>query len=156
MRFRCGACGSDVTGDAIACPSCSFKFGVFPASVIQQPSEGTFTGTGHFLAYTLLVLAIPAFLESAYEMYGLTLVRGEQMLFFSITHTGGAFVLALLLFSWVCFTALIIYSGSITALRFFSVRSCKDTFGRIFTVVFAVTLSHMILLATYGYWAGLL
>ncbi len=89
-------------------------------------------------------------------MYGLTLIRGQQMLFFSITHTGSTLVLTSLLLSWVCFAALTIYSGWVAVLRFFSVRSYKDNFGRIFTIVFAVTLTHTILLMTYDHWARLL
>jgi len=112
-------------------------------------------GTGHFFAWALLIFAVPAFLESAFEMYGLTLARGEQMLFFSITHTAGTVVATLLLLSWVSFAALTIYSGGIVVLRLFSAHSCKDNFGRIFTVVFAITLTHTILLMTYGHWARL-
>ena len=88
-------------------------------------------------------------------MYGLTLVRGQQMLFFSIMHTAGALLLTLLLLSWVSFAALTIYSGGIVVLRYFSARTCKDNFGRIFTIVFAVALTHTILLTTYDHWARL-
>ncbi len=156
MPFRCGTCGTNVPGDAAACPSCGFQFGVLPAGATSQPSEGGLAGTAHLLAYALLILAIPFFFESAFEMYGLTLIRGQQMLFFSITHTGSTLVLTSLLLSWVCFAALTIYSGWVAVLRFFSVRSYKDNFGRIFTIAFAVTLTHTILLMTYDHWARLL
>ncbi len=156
MSFRCGACGSSVPGNIAACPSYGFQFGVLPPSTTPQPSEGPLTGTGHFLAYALLILAIPAFLESAYEMYGLTLARGQQMLFFSIIHTSGTVVLILLLVSWLSLTLLTIYSGIVTDLRYFSTSRCKDDFGRIFTAVFAVTLTHAVLLVTYERWAPLL
>jgi hypothetical protein len=155
MSFKCGACGSNVPADAPDCPSCGFHFGVLPPSTTPQPPEGAFAGTAHFFAYALLILAAPAFLESAFEMYGLTLVRGQQMLFFSIIHTASALVTTLLFLSWICFIGLVLHSGGVAVLRVFSAHRCKDNFGSIFTVVFAITLTHTILLTTYDYWARL-
>jgi hypothetical protein len=43
-----------------------------------------------FLAMT--IVGAPFVLESGYELYGLTLVYGPQMLFFSLAHTGGLLV----------------------------------------------------------------
>jgi len=155
VSFRCGTCGSNIARDVAACPSCGFLFGPSPARGAPEPSEGALTGTGHLVAWALLVLAVPAFLESAFEMYGLTLVRGPQMLFYSIVHSADPFLLTLLFVSWVCFALLTLYSGCIAILRLFSARSCKGSFGRIFTVVFTIALVHTFLLATYDHWSRL-
>jgi len=45
MLLRCGACGSNVPGDAAVCPSCGFQFGVLPASSSSQPPQSTVVGT---------------------------------------------------------------------------------------------------------------
>jgi len=109
------------------------------------------------ILYRLFLLlslgALPFILESAFELYGLTLVYGPQMLFFSLAHTGGLLVLILFL-SAVC-AALALLSG-LFLLAAYAGGSAEGAVSRRVVLIAVIALAvHITLLMTYNIWSGL-
>ncbi len=102
-----------------------------------------------FLAVVLL--ALPGYLWSSFEMYGLTLVFGSQMLFFSIVHTSP--ILVLLVMMGVAFCS-VWWILSLVALI---VEGYQSRIGapRAHHIAFLVTIgSHLLMLMFYDEWAS--
>lgn len=104
-----------------------------------------------FLA--LLLGSVPFVLESAFEVYGLTFAFGPQMIFFSITHTGG--MLVPFLFASIACLLLSIVSGlALLTVRRFSkkTRILPSRDVALITTAFSV---HVGLIMTYNWWSPL-
>jgi hypothetical protein len=103
--------------------------------------------------YVLLFLASLCVLESLYEMFVLTAMRGPQMLFFSLAHSAGTVLGVLFLLSFVAYILLFIYSAVLFALSLGGKLAAIRSHVRLFTMVAAAQLIHMALLATYDSWS---
>jgi hypothetical protein len=95
------------------------------------------------------------FLESSFEMYFLTLVHGQQMLFFSLAHIA-PFALNVIILSGLAFVCIAVFALVIQLLRFTRRLSCSPGFAKFMLVIFCVQLVHIMLLLTYDAWAGAL
>jgi len=93
------------------------------------------------------------FLESAFEMYFLTLLQGQQMLFFSLAHIT-PFALVVVILSGLAFVCLAVFALVIQLLRITRKLSCCPTFAKSMLVIFCVQLVHAVLLLTYDAWAA--
>jgi len=103
-----------------------------------------------FLAMT--IVGAPFVLESAFELYGLTLVYGPQMLFFSLAHTGGLLV-PVLVASAIGGVLAVAAGVVMLAAATFGPRPASGTIRACVLITIALA-THMALLATYDYWAN--
>lgn len=100
----------------------------------------------------LAIASAPFLLESAFEMYVLTLVNGPQNLFFSIAHLWpiAMVIIAISGLSSLCLLTLMLATTLGPAVR--SVRG-GERFPLARVVVTTLLGVHLVLLATYGVWA---
>ncbi len=95
------------------------------------------------------LLAFPAIVWPAFEMYGLTL-RGPQMLFFSVIHTMPTLV-AVVVVSCLFFAIWLLLN--VTALSSSSVRSLFGISARVAATLAVFQLVHIGALASYESWS---
>lgn len=95
------------------------------------------------------------FLETAFEMYVLTIVRGPQMLGFWMVHTARVFLILVVLsgFSYMCLAAFALF---VLASKWFGKVPIEDRHARLMSIVLSIQLIHTSLLLTYDYWSPLL
>ena len=101
----------------------------------------------------LLLGSAPFALESAFEVYGLTFAFGPQMIFFSITHTGGMLVLFLLA-SGACLLLSIVSGLALLAARRLRKRTRALPSRDVALVTTALSV-HVALVMTYDWWSAL-
>src|ERR1700752_5357012 len=77
------------------------------------------------------------FLESSFEMYFLTLVQGQQMLFLSLAHIA-PLALVVIFLSGLAFVALAVFALVIQLLRVTGRLNCSLAFAKLMLVIFGV------------------
>ena len=104
---------------------------------------------------SLVVASSLFFLETAFEMYFLTLTQGQQMLGFSLAHVG-LWLLGLVFISGVAFLALALFALVLQMLKLMGRWEPLARYARVMLVVLCVQVVHGVLLVTYDRWAGAL
>jgi hypothetical protein len=107
------------------------------------------------IANILIAASALFFLESSFEMYFLTFVQGQQMLFFSLAHIA-PFALVVIFLSGLAFVCLAVFALVIQVLSLTRRLSNTPGFAKLMRVIFCVQLVHIVLLLTYDAWAGAL
>jgi len=107
------------------------------------------------IANILIAASALFFLESSFEMYFLTFVQGQQMLFFSLAHIA-PFALVVIFLSGLAFVCLAVFALVIQVLSLTRRLSNTPGFAKSMRVIFCVQLVHIVLLLTYDAWAGAL
>jgi len=95
------------------------------------------------------------FLETAFEMYFLTLTQGQQMLFFSLAHIA-PWLLALLAVSGAAFACLAVFTLGVVILNLVGVLNAGKRYARMMLIILLVQVAHTALLLTYDRWASAL
>jgi TRAP-type C4-dicarboxylate transport system permease small subunit len=95
------------------------------------------------------------FLETSFEMYFLTLTRGQQMLGFSLVHIAPA-ILGLVLLSGIFFLCLAVFALVVQVMRLAGLLKSSARYARFLLVVLCVQIIHGTLLLTYDRWASAL
>lgn len=103
----------------------------------------------------LIIGSLLFFLETAFEMYVLTLIQGPQMIGFSIAHIAPVFFI-LVIISALFYVCLAVFALRIVLLKFFGKTSTEDGYFRLMLIVLIVQFIHTTLLLTYNYWSPLL
>jgi TRAP-type C4-dicarboxylate transport system permease small subunit len=94
------------------------------------------------------------FVETGFEMYVLTLLQGQQMLFFSLAHIApGAIVLVA--FSGVAFVCLAVFALVMQMLRFMGKLDSNYGYSKFMLIVLCIQVIHVSLLFTYDRWSAL-
>ena len=96
----------------------------------------------------LIAASLPFFLDTAFEMYLLTLIHGPQMLFFSLAHIAPVFFLVVWL-SGVAFACLAAFALGVVVLNLLGVLNAEKGYARMMLVVLLVQVAHAALLLTY-------
>jgi hypothetical protein len=91
------------------------------------------------------------FLETAYEMYVLTNMRGPQMLGFSIIHIAPGFALLVFL-SALIYLSLAMFAFVILVMRLVGKFSLDNGYAKFMLIVLIVQVIHTSLLLTYNKW----
>ena len=103
----------------------------------------------------ILIAASSLFLvETALEMYVLTLVQGPQMLFFSLAHIAPA-ALVLVALSGVAFICLALFASVIQVLRLMGRLDSNYSYAKFMRIVLGVQVIHAVMLLTYDRWSAL-
>ena len=100
----------------------------------------------------LMVASLPFFLDTAFEMYLLTLIHGQQMLFFSLVHIVPGFLLIVWL-SGVAFVCLAVFALGVVVLNLSGVLNAEKRYARMMLIVLLAQVAHAGLLITYDGWA---
>src|SRR2546423_7751488 len=108
-----------------------------------------------FLIKLLIVGSTLFFAETAFEMYFLTLLNGQQMLFFSLAHIAPGAIWVVVL-SGIAFICLAICISVIILLNFLGVMNSEQNYIKVISIIFIIQLVHTVLLLTYDFWAGAL
>ena len=103
----------------------------------------------------LIAASLPFFLETSFEMYLLTLMHGQQMLFFSLVHIA-PWLLALVAVSGIAFLCLAVFALGVVILNPLGVISIEGRHARMMLVILLVQVAHTALLLTYERWASAL
>ena len=93
------------------------------------------------------------FIETAFEMYLLTLVHSQQMLFYSLAHSASIFLLLVVL-SGLAFACLAVFAVGVIVLHLVGRPNIEKRYARMMLVILLVQLAHMALLLTYDRWAA--
>ena len=100
----------------------------------------------------LIVVSLPFFLDTAFEMYLLTLAHGPQMLFFSLAHIAPVFLIVVWL-SGVAFACLGVFALGVVTLNLVGVLDAGRSYSKLMLVILLVQVIHTALLITYDGWA---
>ena len=105
---------------------------------------------------TLLVAASSFFfLETAFEMYFLTVTQGPQMVGFSLAHIAPG-ILILLFVSGIAFIALAIFALVLQILKVAGRLKSLGRYSTFMLVALCVQIAHGVLLMTYDRWSAAL
>ena len=107
------------------------------------------------LGNILIAASSVFFIETAFEMYLLTLVHGQQMLFFSLAHIAPGFLLIVAL-SGIAFTCLAVFAFVVVVLNLMGRLDSSRNYPRFMLIVLCVQIVHSGLLLTYDRWAAAL
>jgi hypothetical protein len=105
-----------------------------------------------------LLIAVSAifFLETAFEMYFLTLTQGQQMLGFSLAHIAPPFVILSVFLSGIAFLCLAGFALVLQIIRLAGRLKSLSRYSTFMLVVLCVQIVHGTLLLTYDRWAAAL
>jgi hypothetical protein len=103
----------------------------------------------------LIAASLPFFLDTAFEMYLLTLAQGQQMLFFSLAHIAPVFLLVVGL-SGVAFACLAVFALGVVVLNLAGVLNAGKRYAGMMLIILLVQLAHTALFLTYDHWASAL
>ena len=103
----------------------------------------------------LIVASLPFFLDTAFEMYLLTLAHGQQMLFFSLAHIAPALLLIVWI-SGIAFACLGVFALGVVVLNLVGVLNAERRYARMMLIILLVQVVHTALLLTYDRWASAL
>lgn len=95
------------------------------------------------------------FIETAFEMYVLTALRGPQMIGFGIAH-GGRGLLLIVMLSAVFYVCLAVFALVVIIRSLLGKALPPKNYPRIMLIVLGVQLIHTTLLLTYDRWSRLL
>jgi len=95
------------------------------------------------------------FLETAFEMYFLTLTQGQQMLGFSLAHIAPP-VLILVILSEFAFVCLVVFALTVQILKLAGRLKSLGRYSLFMLVILCVQIVHGVLLLTYDRWAAAL
>lgn len=121
----------------------------------QLPTEvnSRFERCFNLLGFTLLVLALPSLLQSAYEVYLGTLLDGPQMIGFALAHADpdSAFVRTIRYSSY----ALVLFNvyGLVVLSRVVA-KWTDNSHQRFFIWCFIGLSLHRLIVALYPYWSN--
>ena len=93
------------------------------------------------------------FIETAFEMYLLTLVQGQQMLFFSLAHGNSLFLLIVVL-SGLAFVCLAGFAFGVVVLHVAGRLNIGKRYVRMMLLILLGQIAHTALLLTYDRWAA--
>lgn len=106
------------------------------------------------LGYFLLILASPAFLENAYEVYVGTLLAGPQMIGYVLAHASPDSVfIRIIRYSSVAYSVFCVYALA-AVVRILSARA-TNRHQRFFAWCFVIMSIHHLIVGGYGYWSPL-
>ena len=100
---------------------------------------------------TLIAASSLFFLETAFEMYFLTLLHRQQMLFFSLAHLA-PMALVIVFLSGIAFLCLAIFALVVQLIRI-NGKLNPVGYARFMLIVLCVQVIHIVLLLTYDAWA---
>jgi hypothetical protein len=124
------------------------------ATLDPEASRSRFELWTNVLGYLLLVLASPAFLENAYEVYVGTLLAGPQMIGYVLAHSSPDSVFVIVIrYSTVAYLVFTAYALA-AVVRILRARP-TDRHQQFFAWCFVTMSMHHLLLAGYGYWSPL-
>ena len=118
---------------------------------MPYPSERWLKWVGN----TLIAASALFFLDTAFEMYFLTLMQGQQMLGFSLAHIAPA-ILVLVLLSGIAFMGLAVFALVIQILKLTGRLKSLGRYSTFMLIVLCVQIVHGVLLLTYDRWAAAL
>ena len=95
------------------------------------------------------------FLETAFEMYVLTMLRGPQMIGFSMAHIARG-LLILVLLSGLFYLFLGGFALIIVVAKLFGKLTVEDGYARLMLIVLIIQIIHTSLLMTYDFWSAIL
>jgi hypothetical protein len=98
----------------------------------------------------LVVGSVPFLLDSVYEAYVLTPMRGPQMLGFVVAHTW------LGLFVWpsaLIYAISLLYSAALLLVLMLRSKATPDRFKSVLAIYLTVSAVHCGLLSTYNQWS---
>ena len=101
----------------------------------------------------LIAASLPFFLETSFEMYLLTPLHGQQMLFFSVAHIAPLAFLLILGLSGLAFGCLALFALATLILNFAGVINTGKGYARAMLIILSVQAVHTILFLTYDLWA---
>jgi hypothetical protein len=104
----------------------------------------------------LMVLSLFFFVESAYEMFVLTAMRGPQMLFFSLIHVWPFWLITLFFISWFSFYGSIFCNLVFFIVRRFGKLKKHNRYAKVLFVVLTIQVIYFILAITYEKWSHIL
>ena len=107
------------------------------------------------LGNILLAASSLFFVETAFEMYVLTLLQGQQMLFFSLAHIAPV-ALGIVALSGIAFVGLAMFAFTVQLMRFKGKWSTGAWYPKFMLIVLCVQVIHIVLLLTYDAWASAL
>ena len=100
----------------------------------------------------LMAASLPFFLDTAFEMYLLTLIHGQQMLFFSLAHIAPVFLIVVWL-SGAAFAGLGVFALGVVVLNLVGALDAGKSYSKLMLVILLVQVVHTALLITYDGWA---
>jgi hypothetical protein len=103
----------------------------------------------------LIVASLPFFLDTAFEMYLLTLTQGPQMLFFSLAHVA-PILLVVVWLSGIAYASLMVSALGVVVLSLVGVLNAEKSYARMMLIILLVQSAHTALLLTYDHWAAAL
>ena len=95
------------------------------------------------------------FIETAFEMYVLTVIHGPQMLGFSMVHIARGFFMLVML-SGLIYLCLGVFAFGVVILNLVGKLGTAKGYARLMLLVLGVHIIHTVLLLTYDYWASVL
>lgn len=95
------------------------------------------------------------FIETAFEMYVATAIRGPQMIGFGIAH-GGTGLLLIVLLSAVIYVCLGVFALSVIIISFLGRAHPTKNYLRMMLIILTIQVIHTSLLLTYEHWSRLL
>jgi hypothetical protein len=107
------------------------------------------------LGNILIAASALFFIETAFEIYLLTLAHGQQMLFFSLAHIAPS-VLLIVALSGIAFICLAVFALVVVILNLVGKLDSLGTYPRFMLIVLCVQIVHSVLLLTYDRWAAAL
>jgi hypothetical protein len=106
--------------------------------------------------HILFYASLPFFVETAFEMYVLTLIGGPQMLFFSLAHIGGMFLISLLTLSALAFILFFVIGVSLVISKAAGkIQGHNREMARL-NILLVLQVVHIALLFTYETWSNAL
>lgn len=105
------------------------------------------------LGNILLAGSLLFFLETAFEMYVLTMLRGPQMIGFSIAHVK-QILLVLVLVSALCYLCLLAFAAVVSTIYLAGRTGVSIGYGRFMIGVFLIQVVHLSLLLSYDSWSS--
>ena len=103
----------------------------------------------------LIAASLPFFLDTAFEMYLLTLTQGQQMLFFSLAHIAPILLLIVWL-SGIAFACLMVFALGVVILNLAGVLKAEKSYARMMLIILLAQVAHTALFLTYDGWASAL
>jgi hypothetical protein len=103
--------------------------------------------------YILLALSSLFVIQSSYELFILTPIRGPQNIFYSAFHTWPGWLLVLFIISWIAYYLYLIFSIVALLMKRFLKKHKNIAYPKLLINSFYILLIHLIFVVTYKYWA---
>jgi hypothetical protein len=100
----------------------------------------------------LIIASSLFFVETAFEMYLLTVTQGPQMLFFSLVHIAPA-LFGLVVLSGVAFLCLAVFAFGVQVMKLAGRLKTSGRYSTFMLIILCVQVIHAALLLTYDRWA---